>query len=98
MYANQVGDVRESLLNTYRGVEYRQPRPRIRLEVVVVNDLLVQETVDVIARAAYEPKMDYISNGSIFVMPLDEWIRIPANRPMPMEKANEAAYSTREAS
>jgi nitrogen regulatory protein PII len=85
MYANPVGDVRESVLSTYRGLEYRQPRPRIRLEVVVVNDLLVQETIDVIAQAAYEPTLDHISNGSIFVMPLDEWIRIPANRPIPVE-------------
>jgi nitrogen regulatory protein P-II 1 len=99
MYVSPVGDVREPILGTYRGSEYREPRPRIRLEIVVVNDVVVQEAVEVIARVACSPNLERVSNGSIFVMPLDEWVRIiPADQPRPARDADRKIYSTREAS
>src|SRR5262245_47062103 len=81
MYVSPVGDVRESILGHYRGSEYREPRPRLRLEVVVANDLRVQDTVADIGRIACAPSSPGRSGGSIFVMPLDEWLYIPAVQP-----------------
>jgi len=98
MYVSQVGDLREFLPRKYRGALYPEPRPRIRLEVVVVNDLMVQEVIDVIVRLACVPDSDRISNGSIFVASLDEWILIPANQPTTVASTKPLAYPKREAS
>lgn len=93
MYVSPVGDVRESTVGHYRGSEYRNPRPRLRLEVVVVNDLRVQDTVADICRIACTRHP-----GSIFVMPLEEWVHIPAERPQAMLGSVETAHSVAEAS
>ena len=95
MYVSPVGDVRESIVGHYRGSEYRNPRPRLRLEVVVVNDLRVQDTVVDICRIACTRH-----RGSIFVMPLDEWVHISAELPQAtaMSSSFETAHSVREAS
>ena len=98
MYVSTVGDVRESILGRYRGSEYREPRPRLRLEVVVVNDLRVQDTVADIGRIACAPSSAGVGSGSIFVMPLDEWLYIPAVRPRTASSASESAKSVRAAS
>jgi len=98
IYASAVGDLRETLLGSYRGASFTEPRPRTRLEVIVMNDLLVQDVVDTIMEAAATPNMQGISNGSIFVLPLDEWISIPANRPRPVRTNENLALSRREAS
>jgi nitrogen regulatory protein PII len=98
MYVSPVGDVRDSILGYYRGSEYRTPRPRLRLEVVVVNDLRVQDTVADISRLACTRHPASVSSGSIFVMPLDEWIHIPAERPQAVLGSFEKADSVREAS
>jgi nitrogen regulatory protein PII len=98
LYTSSAGDIRECLTGTYRGSDYREPRPRVRLEVVVVNDLVVQDTIDVITQVACAPNPERISNGSIFVMPLEEWVRIPADQPRPTPNPDERIYSAREAS
>jgi len=99
MYVSPVGDVRESILGCYRGSEYRNPRPRLRLEVVVVNDLKVQDTVAGICRmACTRHPAAAVSSGSIFVMPLDEWVHIPAEQPQAVATSFETAHSVREAS
>ena len=93
MYVSPVGDVRESFVGHYRGSEYRNPRPRLRLEVVVVNDLRVQDAVAHICRIACTRHP-----GSIFVMPLEEWVHIPAERPQAMLGSVETAHSVTQAS
>jgi len=98
MYISTVGDIRESVLAHYRGAQYREPRPRVRLEIVVVNDLAVQETIDMILHVSCSCSPDGVSNGSIFVMPLDQWIRIPADRPISVPNPDENTYPRREAS
>jgi nitrogen regulatory protein PII len=98
IYASAVGDLRETLLGSYRGASFTEPRPRTRLEIIVMNDLVVQDVVDTIMGAAATPNMQGISNGSIFVLPLDEWIRIPANRPRPVRTSENPALTRREAS
>ena len=89
---------RVSILGCYRGSEYRNPRPRLRLEVVVVNDLKVQDTVAGICRMACTRHPAAVSSGSIFVMPLDEWVHIPAEQPQAVATSFETAHSVREAS
>ena len=57
----------------YRGSEYTVDfLPKVKLEVAVPNDL-VAKTVDVIVKAA---KTGKIGDGKLFVLPLDEVIRI----------------------
>ena len=58
----------------YRGLEVRQPRPRLRLEVVVVNDLAVQDAINAIARALVETGG---GDGSVLVTPADDFVRLP---------------------
>ena len=80
LYVTKVGDLRESLLGHYRGAEYRNPRPALRLEIVVVNDLVVQDVIDTINEIACTPNGEHVSTGSIFVIPLNQWVRIPAEQ------------------
>ena len=98
MYISSVGDIRETITGTYRGTEYAEPRPRLRLEIVVVNDLFLQDTIEVVARIACAPNPEGASSGSIFVMPLEDWIQLRANRPTPVSNGQEVQYSGREAS
>ncbi len=65
------------LTGTYRGAEVRVPQPKLRLEVVVVNDALVQWAIEAIARAGSTGDSGHLVEGNIFVMPLVECVRIP---------------------
>lgn len=57
----------------YRGAEYQVAfTPKIKVEVVVVDDL-VNEVVESIAKAA---KTDKIGDGKIWVTPVDGVVRI----------------------
>jgi nitrogen regulatory protein P-II 1 len=57
----------------YRGAEYRvEFLPKVKIEVVVA-DPLVPLVVEAIARAA---KTDRIGDGKIFVLPVEETLRI----------------------
>ena len=57
----------------YRGAEYVVDfLPKVKLEVVVPDDL-VQQVVDAILKAAQTGR---IGDGKIFVLPIDEVIRI----------------------
>jgi nitrogen regulatory protein PII len=62
----------------YRGLEVRLPWPRLRIEVVVVNEALVDWAVNTIARAASSPDAARQGNGDILVMPVDDHVRISA--------------------
>jgi len=74
-YVNLVGDVREPIHNSYRGGHYTEPRPRLRAEIVVVNEMLLDEVVDAVLGATSSD-----GGGNIFVLPLENWLRIPSGR------------------
>ena len=73
-YVNLVGDVRDPIHNSYRGGHYTEPRPRLRMEIVVVNEMLLDEVVRAVLGAAVSD-----GGGNIFVVPLEDWVRIPSN-------------------
>jgi nitrogen regulatory protein PII len=76
-YVNQVGDIREPVQGLYRGQNYHEPRARLRVEIIVVNEMLLDEVVDAVMTAAASNTSGHVSNGNIFVLPLDAWHRIP---------------------
>jgi nitrogen regulatory protein PII len=77
-YINQVGDIREPVQGHYRGSNYAEPRARLRVEIIVVNEMLLQEVIDTVMKAATCGSAERVSSGNIFVMPLDAWFRIPS--------------------
>ena len=97
LYISAVGDLRETLVGNYRGASFSEPRPRTRLEIVVANDLAVPDVLDALKFAACDPNLQKITSGSIFVLPLEEWITIPEERPGPVA-AHEVFAGAREAS
>ena len=56
----------------YRGVTVHVPHPRIRVEVVVVNDALVSWVLDAIIRVGHRDDSAPVNDAKVFVMPLDE--------------------------
>ena len=78
LYASEAGDLREHTTEMYRGLHYRVPKARIRLEAVVINEMRVHETVDAIAAAASEGGSSQCAMGNIMVLPLDECIPVRA--------------------
>ena len=87
---SQAVDPREPCAQAfYRGLPVRLPRPRLRLEVVVVNEALVEWTKNAIARAGAVAHPDATGHGDLFVLPLDEHVRIsraPEDLPAPDEE------------
>jgi nitrogen regulatory protein PII len=71
-YVNTVGDLREPIHKLYRGGRFTEPRPRLRVEIVVVNEMLLDEVIGAVISAAAAD-----GHGNIFVLPLEDWIRIP---------------------
>ena len=76
-YVNLVGDVRYPVHGSYRGGSYQEPRSRLRVEIIVVNEMLLEEVVRAVMLAASSEDDDRGSGGNIFVTPLENWIRIP---------------------
>ena len=69
----KLDEVRESLAEIYRGAEYVVDfLPKMKIECVV-DDALVDLAIDAIMKAARTNK---IGDGKIFVMPVEEVIRI----------------------
>jgi nitrogen regulatory protein PII len=71
---SQAGDG-QTLSGSYRGIEFRVAQPRLRLEIAVVNEKLLRTTIEGIARAGSRDALARI-NGSLFVLPLDEYVPI----------------------
>lgn len=60
----------------YRGQEVPERMvPKIKLEIAV-NDAFVEATVEAIIRGARSPGAGAVGDGKIFVMPLEDAIRI----------------------
>ena len=73
-----IGDIREPVHGCYRGAEYISPRPRLRLEVVVVNDLIAGDVMNTIVEIAWRNHSGPVSAGSVFMLPLDAWVCVPS--------------------
>ena len=83
-YVSLVGDVHDPVQGHYRGGSYIEPRSRLRVEIIVVNELLLEEVVRVVTLAASMESGHGFSSGNIFVLPLESWIRIPDGASVPV--------------
>ena len=81
VYLMTVSDVRgcgrqRGYTELYRGSEYQvRLLPKLKLEIAV-NEPFVEATVEAIVGAARTPEAGQIGDGKIFVLPLDDCIRI----------------------
>jgi nitrogen regulatory protein PII len=76
MSVGEVCDLRYQRSNFYRGTEYRVLRPRLRLEIVVVNEMLVRDVVEAITLVAFTSGSERLGGAGVFVMNLEDWISI----------------------
>lgn len=72
MLAYHVGDLRNPVVKSYRGSEYREARPRIRVDIALVNEHLTDDAVEAIRRAALLDGVGHFGDCNILVMPLDD--------------------------
>jgi nitrogen regulatory protein P-II 1 len=81
VYLMTVTDVRgcgrqRGYTEMYRGHELKvRLLPKLKLEIAI-NDAFVDATVEAVVHAARTPETGQIGDGKIFVLPLDECIRI----------------------
>src|SRR5216110_3191556 len=81
VYLMIVTDVRgcgrqRGFTEVYRGTEIQvRLLPKLKLEVAV-NDAFVEATVEAIVHAARTPETGQIGDGKIFVLPLEDCVRI----------------------
>ena len=81
VYLMTVSDVRgcgrqRGFTEVYRGSEFQvRLLPKVKLEIGV-NDAFVEATIEAIVHAARTAETGQIGDGKIFVMPLDDCIRI----------------------
>src|SRR5215472_16795671 len=81
VYLMTVSDVRgcgrqRGYTELYRGSEYQvRLLPKIKLEIAV-NDAFVEATVEALVHAARTPETGQIGDGKIFILPLEDCIRI----------------------
>jgi nitrogen regulatory protein P-II 2 len=81
VYLMTVSDVRgcgrqRGFTEVYRGTEFQvRLLPKLKLEIGV-NDAFVEAAVEAIVHAARTAETGQIGDGKIFVMPLDDCIRI----------------------
>jgi nitrogen regulatory protein P-II 1 len=60
----------------YRGTEIQiRLLPKLKLEIAV-NDAFVEATIEAIVHAARTPESGQIGDGKIFVLPLEDCVRI----------------------
>ena len=81
VYLMTVSDVRgcgrqRGYTEVFRGAEYRvKLLPKVKLEIAV-NDAFVEATVEAIVHAARTPGTGQVGDGKIFVLPLEDCVRI----------------------
>ena len=81
VYLMTVTDVRgcgrqRGFTEVYRGTEFVvRLLPKLKLEIAV-NDAFVEATIEAIVHASRTPETGQIGDGKIFVLPLDDCIRI----------------------
>src|ERR1041384_5024663 len=81
VYLMTVTDVRgcgrqRGLTEVYRGAEFQiRLLPKLKLEIAV-NDAFVEATIEAIVHAARTPETGQIGDGKIFVLSLEDCVRI----------------------
>lgn len=81
VYLMTVTDVRgcgrqRGYTETYRGAEFQvRLLPKVKLEIAV-NEDFVEATIEAIVHAARSAETGAIGDGKIFVLPLDDCVRI----------------------
>src|SRR5580698_2849294 len=81
VYLMTVTDVRgcgrqRGFTEVYRGTEFQvRLLPKLKLEIAV-NDAFVEATIEAIVHAARSGETGQIGDGKIFVVPLDDCVRI----------------------
>src|SRR6202048_5540562 len=81
VYLMTVTDVRgcgrqRGYTEVYRGTEFQvRLLPKLKLEIAV-NDAFVDATIEAIVHAARTPETGHIGDAKIFVVPLDDCVRI----------------------
>ena len=81
VYLMTVTDVRgcgrqRGFTEVYRGTEFQvRLLPKLKREIAV-NDAFVEATVEAIVQAARTPPTGQIGDGKIFVVPLEDCVRI----------------------
>ena len=81
VYLMTVSDVRgcgrqRGYTEVYRGTEFQvRLLPKLKLEIAV-NDAFVEATIEAIVHAARTPETGQIGDGKIFVLPLEDCVRI----------------------
>src|ERR1700722_11872722 len=81
VYLMTVSDVRgcgrqRGYTEVYRGTEVViRLLPKLKLEIAV-NDAFVEATIEAIVHAARTPETGQIGDGKIFVLPMDDCVRI----------------------
>jgi nitrogen regulatory protein P-II 1 len=81
VYLMTVSDVRgcgrqRGYTEVYRGTEFQvRLLPKVKLEIAV-NDAFVEATVEAIVHASRTPETGQIGDGKIFVLPLEDCVRI----------------------
>src|SRR5262245_34773249 len=81
VYLMTVTDVRgcgvqRGYTEVYRGTEFQlRLLPKLKLEIAL-NDAFVQDTIEAIVQAARTAPTGQIGDGKIFVLPLEDCVRI----------------------
>src|SRR5207244_7716773 len=81
VYLMTVSDVRgcgrqRGYTEVYRGTEFQiRLLPKLKLEIAV-NDAFVEAAVEAIVHAARTPETGQVGDGKIFVLPLEDCVRI----------------------
>ena len=81
VYLMTVTDVRgcgrqRGYTEVYRGTEFQvRLLPKLKLEIAV-NEAFVEAAVEAIVHAARTPESGQIGDGKIFILPLDDCVRI----------------------
>jgi nitrogen regulatory protein PII len=90
MYAGQVADVWHERTATYRGVKYQTPQPRLRVEILVVNEAEVSEIAEAANAAAFVSTSGIHGGGDLFIAHVEEWVSI-RSRTEPFHPARRVA-------
>src|ERR1700683_2292426 len=81
VYLMTVTDVRgcgrqRGFTEVYRGTDFKvRLLPKLKLEIAV-NDAFVEATIEAIVHAARSAETGQIGDGKIFVLPMDDCVRI----------------------
>ncbi len=81
VYLMTVSDVRgcgrqRGYTEVYRGTEIQvRLLPKLKLEIAI-NDAFVEATIEAVVHAARTPETGQLGDGKIFVLPLDDCVRI----------------------